>query len=119
MFRYFGVTAHTGDVADNHDVTSFVVHDLTPSDADLQKIRQSYAQTLQDQHAQPSHQEMNAQDFQHTVLTMLSQMQEEINLIQMTDLHISDWIYLQEEKVLTPHTHSPTILLSQPPSLSR
>ena len=25
-------------------------------------------------------------------------MQEEINLIQMTDLHISDWIYLQEEK---------------------
>ena len=96
--KYFGVTAHTGDVADNHDIHSFVVHDLTPSDADLQKVRATYAQTLQDQHAQPSHQDMNQQDFQHTVLTMLSQMQEEINLIQMTDLHISDWIYLQEEK---------------------
>ena len=96
--KYFGVTAHTGDVADNHDVVSFVVSDLTPSDVDLTKVRETYAAALQDQHAQASHQEMNQQDFQHTVLTMLSQMQEEINLIQMTDLHISDWIYLQEEK---------------------
>jgi len=29
---------------------------------------------------------------------MPSQMQEEINLIQITDLHISDWIYTQEER---------------------
>ena len=96
--KFFGVTAHTGDVADNHDVVSLVTSDLTPTDADLQKVRESYQHLLTEQHAQPSHQEMQPNEFQHAVLTMLSQMQEEINLVQMTGLHVSDWIYMQEER---------------------
>ena len=99
--KYFGLTAHTGDVADNHDVHSFVLTDLTPANADIAGIRQHYQQTLTEQHSQPSHQDLSVTDFQHTVLTMLSQMQEEINLIQMTELHVSDWIYTQEERMGT------------------
>ena len=97
--KYFGLTAHTGDVADNHDIHSFTLVDLTPDNTDIAGIRQHYQQTLTEQHAQPSHQDMSVTDFQHTVLTMLSQMQEEINLIQMTELHVSDWIYTQEERM--------------------
>ena len=99
--KYFGLTAHTGDVADNHDIHSFAAVDLTPANTDIAGIRQHYQQTLTEQHSQPSHQDMSVSDFQHTVLTLLSQMQEEINLIQMTELHISDWIYTQDERMGT------------------
>ncbi len=34
--KYFGLTAHTGDVADNHDVYDFLVKDLSPDDVDLE-----------------------------------------------------------------------------------
>jgi len=91
--KFFGITAHTGDVADNHDIYSFNVRDLTPRSGDVNTARELYRERIQQQHAQPSHQEMSARDFQHEVLTLLNQIQEATNMLEMSQVGIENIIH--------------------------
>eukprot|EP00808_Paulinella_micropora_P000128 g51735.t1 len=96
--KFFGMTAHTGDVADNHDIFSFNVVDLTPTQESQQRIidaRARYAEKIQYEHAQPDHQEMNQKDFQHEVLSLLNQIQEAQNMMELSQIEVEALLHQQ------------------------
>lgn len=82
--KFFGLTAHTGDLADAHDILSFTAVDLTASGADLRRVRETYNTHLQRSQANEGHQEMSPGQFQHSVLTLLNQMQGEVNTMELS-----------------------------------
>ena len=51
--KTFGVTAHTGDVADNHDVHSLIVTDLSPSTVDRDQAKEDWLMYLREQQLKP------------------------------------------------------------------
>merc|ERR1711991_680828 len=63
--KYYGLTAHTGDVADNHDIFRFEARDLTTGKPNLEQVRHKYrdrarAQTERVVH----HEELNNDEYQ-------------------------------------------------------
>lgn len=87
--KYFGLTAHTGDVADNHDVHSVTTHDLSPPNAaNTAKKQDHWAHTA----TGTGFQELSTQEFQHQVLTLLHQLQSAANLLEVTQISMSDLI---------------------------
>jgi len=91
--KYFGFTAHTGDLADNHDIYSFVVKDLTPSNADLDAVRRLYQQRINDQQKLANHHvEVSTAEFQGDVIARLNQIQAAQNLIETSQLAIGDLV---------------------------
>lgn len=78
--KYFGLTAHTGDVADSHDIHRFVVNDLSRTNKDLTAVRRDYDQYLGKKQSQSE--ELGQGDFQHKATTMLHQIQDSINALE-------------------------------------
>ncbi|KNC51843.1 ERGIC-53 protein [Thecamonas trahens ATCC 50062] len=81
--KYFGLTAGTGDLADNHDVFSFNTRSLTPANVDLDAIRSRF-KSKHDHYnmAAGSSQPMAQDTFQNEVLKMLHQIQSTANVIE-------------------------------------
>jgi len=102
--KYFGISAHTGDVADNHDIYSFIVTDLSPAGVDLEAVRERYRQKIEKQHHLPKHEEMAPEEFQHTVLTMMHQSQEALNLIEVSQIAIGDYLHSALDGLTTAST---------------
>jgi hypothetical protein len=72
--KYFGFTAHTGDVADNHDIYSMQVRDLSAGTVDLAAAREKYHDRIRQEQNQPLHQQdVSASEFQVNVMTILNQ----------------------------------------------
>lgn len=95
--KYFGLSAHTGDVADNHDVYDFLVKDLSPDDVDLDALRTKYNTDLKEYHKEHDWEEMSTADFQHEVLSTLSQIQGELNMLELGQVALSDYIHLKDD----------------------
>jgi len=55
--------------------------------------RERYKERIQLQHAQPSHQEMSSRDFQHEVLTLLNQIQEETNMMEVSQVGLENTLH--------------------------
>jgi len=106
--KYLGVTSHTGDVADSHDILSFQVRDLSAPDADLPAARKRYAEEIHSQHvehekarAAPGATPQSVQDdFQHSVIQLLQQIQGEVNLVEQGQLDMQEWVSQQREDAL-------------------
>jgi hypothetical protein len=90
--KYFGLTAHTGDVADNHDIVSFIAADISPPNSNLNAARERFKQKIQLEHAKPQHQELGQRDFQHEVLTLLNQIQESVNLMELSQIGVENML---------------------------
>ena len=102
--KYFGVTAHTGDVADSHDIYRFEVHDLTPAQVDLQAVRDKYQQEMEHQHSEHEHgHKMTADEFQHEVLTLLQQIQGEVNMLETGQIEMQDWLSTMRDERAAHH----------------
>ena len=74
--KYFGLTAHTGEVMpDEHVIYSVKTTDYSPSNADLNNVRKQWLDSLEASQQKEGHQNMDQNHFQHTVLTTINQMQ--------------------------------------------
>eukprot|EP00472_Partenskyella_glossopodia_P007143 CAMPEP_0197524346 /NCGR_PEP_ID=MMETSP1318-20131121/9040_1 /TAXON_ID=552666 /ORGANISM="Partenskyella glossopodia, Strain RCC365" /LENGTH=477 /DNA_ID=CAMNT_0043077283 /DNA_START=36 /DNA_END=1469 /DNA_ORIENTATION=+ len=82
--KYFGLSAHTGDVADSHDIYQFSVTDLTAKDQDLDNVRNEYNKFIQSE--QDKHQSLDMNQFRHEVMTMLHQIQDSLTVLESTSL---------------------------------
>merc|ERR1711916_147514 len=89
--KYFGLTAGTGDLADNHDVSSFRTRTLTPSNVDLQAIRDRF-KSRHDHYnmATGSSIGMETDTFQNEVLRILHQVQGTVNLIEASTIDVKN-----------------------------
>jgi len=89
--KYFGLTAGTGDLADNHDVFSFRTRTLTPSNVDLQAIRDRF-KSRHDHYnmATGSSIGMETDTFQNEVLRILHQVQGTVNLIEASTIDVKN-----------------------------
>lgn len=81
---FFGFSAHTGDLADSHDIYSMTVKDLSPLNADLNEVKKRWDEEQETLHRQ--HNDQSESEFKHSMLTQLRQTQEEVNMIEMTTL---------------------------------
>jgi len=81
---YFGLSAHTGDLADSHHIFSLTVKDLSPMHANLNDLKKQWEQEQETLHKQ--HNTMTEDEFKHQVLTQLRQTQEEVNMIEISTL---------------------------------
>lgn len=92
--KYFGVSARTGDLSDNHDIISILTTDLSSPTVDLNAIRQQWRSTLAAQQSESNKQhDMSMQEFQGNVLNILQQIQGELNLMELSSLSISEWLH--------------------------
>jgi hypothetical protein len=80
--KYFGFSAHTGDVADSHDIYRVKTTDLTPAGADLSVVRERYRTKIAQDFALPKHETLTANEFQHLALNLLHQNQEALSLVE-------------------------------------
>lgn len=81
---FFGFSAHTGDLADSHDIYSMTVKDLSPMNADLNDVKKRWDEEQETLHRQ--HNDQTESEFKHAMLTSLRQTQEEVNMIEMSTL---------------------------------
>jgi len=87
---YFGFSAHTGDLSDNHQVLSLKVRDLTSDKVNLDKAHKEYLKSLQEQTQQHNQDVQTPQQFQSTVLTLLKQLQTSHSQVESTQLVLSE-----------------------------
>ena len=84
-----GVSAHLGVdkyFESRHIQESQVIHrvltqDLSSKQGNIDQVRQLHAESLGKSQSLPSHRELSPEQFQHSVLTSLSQIQQEFSLI--------------------------------------
>jgi len=89
--KYFGLSAHTGDVADSHDIFSITTTDHSPLNVDLSVIRERYRMKIMRDQSKPMHENLSVNDFQHLVLNLLHQEQEALAIVEeMTQTHYKD-----------------------------
>lgn len=81
---FFGMSAHTGDLADSHHIYSMVVKDLTPMHKNLVEEKKRWDQEQETLHLQ--HNDLSDSAFKNVMLTQLRQTQEEVNMIEMSTL---------------------------------
>jgi len=78
--KYFGLSAHTGDVADSHDIYQLSTTDLSQKDADLKALREDYKKFIDEQ--QEAHDSITTKEFQHNAMTLLHQIQGSLVLLE-------------------------------------
>ena len=89
--KYFGLTAQTGDVADNHDVYSVRTRNLGPAQPDLSEIRKSYYRHQHELHEQAQAKKheasvLSTEDFQSQVMALLHQVLSTQQLVEMSQV---------------------------------
>eukprot|EP00471_Norrisiella_sphaerica_P000482 CAMPEP_0184479266 /NCGR_PEP_ID=MMETSP0113_2-20130426/1057_1 /TAXON_ID=91329 /ORGANISM="Norrisiella sphaerica, Strain BC52" /LENGTH=357 /DNA_ID=CAMNT_0026857307 /DNA_START=380 /DNA_END=1450 /DNA_ORIENTATION=+ len=81
--KYFGLSAHTGDVADSHDIFQFSATDLSDkggTNEDLDHLRDEYKKYINEQNEE--HDMMDTKQFQHQSITMLHQIQDSLTVLE-------------------------------------
>ncbi|GAB5361661.1 hypothetical protein AAMO2058_000731800 [Amorphochlora amoebiformis] len=78
--KFFGLSAHTGDVADSHDIYQFSATDLTPKEEDIDEIRSKYHDYVEKR--ADEHETMSQNEFMHRTLSLLRQIQESITMVE-------------------------------------
>lgn len=98
--KYFGITAHTGDVADSHDIYSFNVKDLSAEEIDLASVRKLYKKKLEEEHHKPEHfGDYTKEEFQSSVLSILHQIQGSTNLMEMSQIALGNVAQKTQESI--------------------
>lgn len=81
---FFGMSSHTGDLADSHRIYSMTVKDLSPVDENLIELKKKWLESQEALHQKES--DMTQSAFKHIVLQKLRQAQEEIDMIETSTL---------------------------------
>ncbi len=112
---HFGLSAHTGDVADNHDIYSLIVKDLTPENADLDAVHRKYIEKLEEGVKSHNADVSTPELFQHAVLAALRQLQSSQNNVELTQ--VCQFLVFCSPRVLAICVHSQLIFLRHVPMI--
>jgi len=78
------LSSQTGTIPDHHVIYSFSVKDLSPINTNIKALMKIWEKSQEILHQQ--HNDLTESEFKHTVLQQLRQIQEEVNMIQLSTL---------------------------------
>lgn len=81
---FFGLSSQTGSIPDQHVIYSFSVKDLSPINTNIKALMKIWEKSQEILHQQ--HNDLTESEFKHTVLQQLRQIQDEVNMIELSTI---------------------------------